>query len=184
MVGDISKWWKNRTFCSFDTSQRAKDDNWKQVFHFKQDILKSLLDDNRNLEDICKEFTDVNDWRYGFIHFPEILQYCTQYQIRMKSDKDIIVLSKQQTNGLHAEYYTFWLYLEIKNKYSNIKYVDQSSIELSKYISIDNDTVKISYNNYDNIYQYEVELNGEYEYFEDKNKLIASLIKEKDNDLI
>lgn len=184
LVGDLKKWWKNRTFCSFDKSQRAKDDNWKQVFHFKQDILKSLLEDNRDLEDICKEFSDINDWKYGFIKFPEILKYCTQYQIRMKSDKDIIVLSKQQTNGLHAEYYTYWLYLEIKNKYSNIKYIYQNSIELSKYISIDNDTMKITYNNYDDVWQYEKECDGRYEYFEDKNDLINSLVDEENNDPI
>ena len=70
--------WSNKSFCSFETSPRAKDDNWKQVFHNKRrDILKDLLDDNRGLKTIINEY-ETNDWRYGFIKYPQILKYCKQ----------------------------------------------------------------------------------------------------------
>ncbi|CUV64993.1 conserved hypothetical protein [Sulfurovum sp. enrichment culture clone C5] len=182
LVGEISEW-KNRTFCSFNAeSQRAKDDNWKQVFHYKRDILKSLLEDDKSLIEIIDGFTDENDWRYGFIKYHEVLKYCKQYQIRMQSEKDILLLSKERTSGLHAEYYTYTLYLETKEKFPTMQaeYKDQSSIELIKYISLDNDNVKITYDNYDDVWQYEIESNGKYEYFKDKNELIQGLyIQEK-----
>lgn len=65
----------------------------------------------------------------------------------MKSEKDILILSKERTSGLHAEYYTYSLYLEIQAKFSTMQvvYKDQSSIESIKYISLDNDSVKITY---------------------------------------
>ena len=91
--------WSNKSFCSFETSPRAKDDNWKQVFHNKRrDILKDLLDDNRDLKTIINEY-ETNDWRYGFIKYPQILKYCKQYQIRMKSEKEILLLSKERVYG-------------------------------------------------------------------------------------
>lgn len=177
LVGDIKKWWKNRTFCSFNAeSPRAKDDNWKQVFHFNSDPLKKLLNDDRDLQRIIDDFNDINDWRYSFIKKPEILKYCSQYQIRMKNQNDILILSKLQTNGKHAEYYTYSLYLEIEDKLLDTIYVDPNSIDLPKYISLDNGKQKITYDNYDDIWQYEIESNGEYEYFKDKNELIANLI--------
>lgn len=183
LVGDKEKSWKNKTFCSFNAeSQRAKDDNWKQVFHYnKRDILKKLLEDDRDLQKIIDEFTDTNDWRYGFIKYSKILEYCKKYQIRMKDEHDILLLSKERTSGLHAEYYTYSLYLEMYPNF-NIEYKSQSSIDFPKYISIDKDTVKITYDNCEGVWQYKKESNGEYEYFEDKDELINSLTEYKNND--
>ena len=169
---------RNYTFCSSETALRTKNDNWRKVFNDteKRGILKDLLDDGKDLQIIINEFNDPSDWRYGFIKYPEILKYCQQYQIRMTSEYAILLLTKEQLNGRHAEYYTYYLYLELK-KLPNIqiKYKDQSSIELAKYISIDNDNVKITYDNFDDIWQYEKESNGDYEYFEDKNEIIKSI---------
>jgi len=175
LVGEISEW-KNRTFCSFETSQRAKDDNWKQVFHDKnkRGFLKDLLDDDSNLKKIIEDFKETNNWRYGFIKNPEILKYCQQCQIRMASEHDILLLTKERTSGLHAEYYTYSLFLEIK-KLPNIVYKDQSSIESTKYISLDCDKVKIIYGNYDDVWQYKKESNGKYKYYEKNDQLIANL---------
>jgi hypothetical protein len=172
LVGDNSEW-KNRTFCSFEKGQRAKDDNWKQVFHFKRGILKELLEDDRSLHDIIDDFNDEDDWKYGFIKYYEVLKYCEKYQIRMKDENDILLLSKERTSGKHAEYYTYTLFLEIKETFPNIvlNYEEQSSIELDKYIVL-NENVKITYGNYDNVWQYEVESNGEYTYFEQQNELL------------
>lgn len=138
LVGENSEY-KNRTFCSFNAdSPRAKDDNWKQVFHNKRYILKELLSDNRNLKEIIDEFNDINDWRYGFIRYPEILKYCKQYQIRMKSEKNILLLSKERVYGEHAEYYTYWLKFELEKELKNvIEYNFSSSTEENKYLKID-----------------------------------------------
>lgn len=175
LVGKMSES-KNRTFCSFEMSQRAKDDNWKQVFHYKRKILKALLDDERTLQNIIDNCEEKDDWRYVFIKNPEILKYCQQYQIRMASEENILLLTKERTNGLHAEYYTYSLFLELTELQNiNIEYKDKNSIELDKYISIDNDNIEITYNNFDNIWQYEKKSNGKYEYFEDKNEIIKSI---------
>lgn len=137
LVGEMSEW-KNRTFCSFEKSQRAKDDNWKQVFHKKRDILKDLLDDEKDLQIIIDEFNDTNDWRYGFIKYPEILKYCKQYQIRMKSEKNILLLSKERVYGEHAEYYTYWLKCELEKELGKeLEYKSSSSTEDYKYLEID-----------------------------------------------
>jgi ribosomal protein L17 len=183
LIGEVSEW-KNRTFCSFETSQRAKDDNWKQVFHYKREILKALLNDESTLQKVIDDFKDKDDFRYGFIKNSEILKYCQQYQIRMASEHDILLLTKERTSGLHAEYCTYWLYLEIKKNDINIKaeYKDQSSIESSKYIYLDDNKIKITHERYDDIWQYKKESNDEYEYFEDRNELINSLIDEYNND--
>lgn len=138
LVGENSEY-KNRTFCSFNAdSPRAKDDNWKQVFHNKRrDILKDLLDDNRDLKTIINEY-ETNDWRYGFIKYPQILKYCKQYQIRMKSEKEILLLSKERVYGEHAEYYTYWLKFELEKELEKeLKYNLSSSTEDYKYLEID-----------------------------------------------
>jgi hypothetical protein len=167
---------RNHSFCSFEESPRAKDDNWKEVFHNYGDILKDLLTDDRDLITIINE-SDINDWRKGFIKFPKILKYCKKLQIRFESENDILLLTKERTSGIHAEYFSYCLYLKIKKIFKNmeIQYKAQKSIELSKYLSLDNDKIKISYNNYDNSWQYEKETNGEHEYYKDENELIESL---------
>lgn len=176
LVGNISEW-KNRTFCLFDKSQRAKDDNWKQVFHYKRDILKQLLEDTQSPTKIVENFSDEDDWKYGFIKYPEILKYCNKYQVRMKSDNEILVLKKLQTNGLHTEYYTYLLFLKIKAKKLTIhlEYKYQSSVEAVKYISIDNDKVKIIYIKQDEVWQYKKESNNINEYYQNIDDLIESL---------
>ncbi|MGJ0341882.1 DUF262 domain-containing protein [Aliarcobacter cryaerophilus] len=138
LVGENSEY-KNRTFCSFNAdSPRAKDDNWKQVFHNKRHLLKELLNDNRNLKEIIDEFNDTNDWRYGFIKYPKILKYCKQYQIRMKSENNILLLSKERVYGEHAEYYTYWLKFELeKESGKKLEYKSSSSTEDYKYLEID-----------------------------------------------
>ncbi|MDK2083316.1 DUF262 domain-containing protein [Aliarcobacter butzleri] len=142
LVGENSEY-KNRTFCSFNAdSPRAKDDNWKQVFHNKRDLLEELLKDNRNLKEIINEFNNTNDWRYGFIKYPEILKYCKQYQIRMKSEKEILLLSKERVYGEHAEYYTYWLKFELEKELEKeLKYNFSSSTEDYKYLEIEDKKV-------------------------------------------
>ncbi len=182
LVGDMNEW-RNRTFCSFNAeSQRAKDDNWKQVFHseFKRLILRDLLEDKRGLQEIIDDFDKTNDWRYSFIKNEAVLKYCSQYQIRMKNENDILVLSKLQTNGKHVEYYTYSLYLQIKDdssfSFNNINYADPNSIDLPKYICINNDKIKIFYGDFNGSWQYKIEFNdNEPKYYTTKDSLIKDL---------
>ena len=131
--------YKNRIFCSFAPALRTKFDNWRKLFNSEnKKYLKELLDDNRNLKEIINEFNNTNDWRYGFIKYPEILKYCKQYQIRMKSEKEILLLSKERVYGEHAEYYTYWLKFELEKELKNvIEYNFSSSTEENKYLKID-----------------------------------------------
>lgn len=138
LLGDGNK----KTFCSYEKNQRAKDDNWKQVFHYKSEILKNLLDDERNLEVIIDEFNDTNDWRYGFIKYPEILKYCKQYLIIMNSKVDILLLSGVNRNSTHAEYYTYALKFELEEATTKeLNYVPNSSTEDYKYLEIEDKKV-------------------------------------------
>ncbi|WP_165785218.1 DUF262 domain-containing protein [Aliarcobacter cryaerophilus] len=135
LLGNIGD---KRTFCSYEKNQRAKDDNWKQIFHFKPGILENLLEDDRDLEVIIDEFNDINDWRYGFIKYPEVLKYCTKYLIIMNSNIDILLLSSVNRNSTHAEYYTYWLKFELeKESGKELEYKSSSSTEDYKYLEID-----------------------------------------------
>ena len=147
LVGEITPY-SNRSFCSFQKdSPRNKDDNWKQVFYNKGNILKDLLEDNRDLKDIVDEFEfNSHDWRSGFIKIPAILKYCKRYQIRMSSEKDILLLTKERVYGQHAEYYTYCLYNELKDKYKDntnslFIYQDNKSTNEDKFIQFDENKI-------------------------------------------
>lgn len=131
--------YKNRIFCSFAPALRTKFDNWRKLFNSEnKKYLKELLDDNRNLKEIINEFNNTNDWRYGFIKYPKIFKYCKQYQIRMKSENNILLLSKERVYGEHAEYYTYWLKFELEKELEKkLKYNFSSSTEDYKYLEID-----------------------------------------------
>lgn len=136
LLGNIGD---KRTFCSYEKNQRSKDDNWKQIFHFKRGILKKLLEDDRDLQVIIDDFNDTNDyWRYGFIKYPEVLKYCTKYLIIMNSNIDILLLSSVNRNSTHAEYYTYWLKFELEKELGKeLEYKPSSLTEDYKYLEID-----------------------------------------------
>lgn len=135
--------YKNRIFCSFAPALRTKFDNWRKLFNSEnKKYLKELLNDNRKLKEIIDEFNDTNDWRYGFIRYPEIFKYCKQYQIRMKSEKEILLLSKERVYGEHTEYYTYWLKFELeKESGKELEYKPSSSTEDYKYLEIEDKKV-------------------------------------------
>ena len=179
----------NYTFCSSETALRTKEDNWRKVFNdFDEDseityIFKKLLDDislekdiEFNLENIINTF-DEEDWREGFIKEPLIIDYCKRLQIRFENENDILLLSKERTSGIHAEYYSYWLYLELKNSFPNkkIEYYSQNSVDLTKYISLEDEKIYISYDCYDNAWQYEKEQN------EEENKEFTMCTPQKSN---
>ena len=56
----------------------------------------------------------------------------------MKSEKEILLLSKERVYGEHAEYYTYWLKFELEKELEKeLKYNFSSSTEDYKYLEID-----------------------------------------------
>ncbi|WP_304345488.1 DUF262 domain-containing protein [Campylobacter showae] len=109
------------TFCNFNNNSRNKDDNWRDVFFDKEknQILKKLLDDERNLEQIIEDFDDKSYWGYYFVKYPEILKECTHFFI-LAYDYTIKVLTKTVTSSYHVEYYTYALFIMLKEKYPDL----------------------------------------------------------------
>lgn len=132
----------NFTFCSNESALRAKIENWRKVFNDddKRIILKQLLDEldtndiEKSLETIIESFNEKDDWRYYFIKDKEIIKYCGRLQIRWYDENNILLLEKEQTNGYHAEYYTYALYLKLYEIDKNINYKRQNSVDEIKYI--------------------------------------------------
>ncbi|WP_405350438.1 DUF262 domain-containing protein [Nonlabens sp. Asnod3-H03] len=104
---------------SFVTNGTSREISWKALL--KKDTyqrkhlgeLFEFLDENKKIElqlDSIIENSDVKDWRQGFIEYPEILRKCgTNLYMRFINEQDILLLSKNQTNGLHHEYFTYYL---------------------------------------------------------------------------
>ena len=109
------------TFCNFNNNSRNKDDNWRDVFYDKEKskFLKNLLDDDRGLQDIIEKFDDKSYWGYYFIKYPEILKECTHFFI-LAYDYTIKVLTKTVTSSYHVKYYTYALFIMLKEKYPDL----------------------------------------------------------------
>jgi hypothetical protein len=135
------------TFCSNESALRTKIENWRKVFSNddKRIILKQLLDKldtnsiGESLNTIINLFDYKADWRYHFVKNPKIIEYCGHLQTRFKliegkeDEYEILLLEKSQTNGYHAEYYTYALYLDLRNQgIKNIEYTYQKSESLLK----------------------------------------------------
>ncbi|MDR3047302.1 MAG: DUF262 domain-containing protein [Bacteroidales bacterium] len=131
---DTSSWRKN--FLSTDSN--ARDFSWKRLLRItskedpawdsRRSYVKQVFDDprlridsaesiNKSLESICKDKT--NDWRDYFINEPNLIKYCKQGFIQYyKDDKHILLYNASQSNHLHAEMYSYFLfkqYLEGEN---------------------------------------------------------------------
>lgn len=116
------------TFCKFkdgdkSSGNRNKDDNWRSVFFDKKksQIVKELLEDERNLEKIIDDFNRI-DWRYYFIKYPEILKECSNFWIFwiLVDYYTIRVLTGAFTNSYHVEYYTFALFITLQRRFPNL----------------------------------------------------------------
>jgi hypothetical protein len=118
-----------------------RDDNQKRI------VLKLLFDKiepttlTENLEQIVNAFSDVNDWRYYFIKYPEIISVCGSQKLARFDDNnedDILLLGSTMTSGFHKEYYSYSLYIELKNKISldENSYKPQKSIDYWKYFEL------------------------------------------------
>ena len=125
-------------FCNFNNNPRDKDDNWRSLFFDKEksQIVKKLLEDERNLEKITDDF-DKTDWRYYFIKYPQILKYCRNFFIQ-KNGEMIRVLTKSLSSSHQAEYYSYALYIklmeDLKLSKEKIEYKEVTSSAENPYI--------------------------------------------------
>ncbi len=126
------------SFCNFNNNPRDKDDNWRSLFFDKEksQIVKKLLEDERNLEKITDDF-DKTDWRYYFIKYPQILKYCRNFFIQ-KNGEMIRVLTKSLSSSHQAEYYSYALYIklmeDLKLSKEKIEYKEVTSSAENPYI--------------------------------------------------
>ena len=128
------------SFCNFNNNPRDKDDNWRSLFFNKDksQILKELLEDERNLEKTIDDF-DKTDWRYYFIKYPQILKYCRNFFIQ-KNGEMIRVLTKSLSSSYQAEYYSYALCIKLRENLKlskeKIKYEDVTSSAENPFISM------------------------------------------------
>jgi hypothetical protein len=127
---------------------KERDISWKRLLrddNDKRKILKSLFDNikaatlKEDLEKIVDDFSDKNDWRYYFIKQPEMIAACgSQKLIRWNSELDILLLGSTTTSGYHKEYYSYSLFVELKEKLSlnDKSYIDQRSVDYWKYFKL------------------------------------------------
>lgn len=125
-----------------------RDISWKRLLrdnNERRNILKSLLDKinpnslNEDLEKIINNFSDKNDWRYYFIKYPEMIESCGKNKfIRYIDENNILLLGSTATSGYHNEYYSYSLFVELKQEYklTNIKYYPQRSVNEWKYFEL------------------------------------------------
>lgn len=128
------------SFCNFNNdSSRYKDDNWRDVFYDKEKskFLKNLLDDDTSLQDIIEEFDDKKNWRYYFIKYPQILAYCKFFFIQRNGEL-IRVLTKSLSSSKQVEYYSYALYIklreDLKLSKEKIEYKEVTSSAENPYI--------------------------------------------------
>jgi hypothetical protein len=101
-----------------------RDISWKRLLRDNNDqrkVLKSLFNNInvstliQDLEKIITAFSDKNDWRYNFIKEASIINQCGEKKfIRWNSEFDILLLKTSATFGNHKEYYSYSLFLELK----------------------------------------------------------------------
>jgi hypothetical protein len=128
-----------------------RDISWKRLLrddNKNRRILKTLIDKLSiysliyDLQKTVEDFTDTSDWRYYFIKQREIIDACgKQKLIRKNSESDILLLQSTMTSGYHSEYYSYSLYIELKNKLSTFlenSYKVQKSVDYWKYFEINN----------------------------------------------
>lgn len=148
-----------------------RDISWKRLLrddNQQRNMLKSLFDRINpttlvpDLEKIVAGFSDKNDWRYYFVKYPEMIAACGSGKlIRKNSDVDILLLGSTMTSGYHKEYYSYSLFVELKDKLllDDSLYKDQAAAYDRKFF----------------------ELNGQKIAFDQKSKKYVLLAESADN---
>ncbi|OAB32988.1 DUF262 domain-containing protein [Paenibacillus glacialis] len=143
-----------------------RDISWKRLLreNEKRDFVQNLLDDidTQNISASLQKVIDnsnVDDWRKYFIKYPYLIEEgcgANKY-IRMKSNRDILLLNSSTTGGYCKEYYTYALYLELKKNNYIPPYIDSRGVDYLKFIEFksNNTIIQIMYE-----WDYVVEVGG------------------------
>ena len=127
-----------------------RDHSWKRVLRISDDgtltfrhmIIKKVFDDPRlDVTDIVKSLNVIcgdrtNSWRDYFIDCPDLIKYCNQGFIRFENENAIRLYGESQSNHIHVEMYSYYLWKKYINPHKNsflpfsdISYYDVKSIE-------------------------------------------------------
>lgn len=144
------------------------DDEWANRRMYVKQVFDNILN-KKTLEQICK--TSTNDWRGYFIKCPSLISYCKQGFIRFENEHKIILYGQSQSNHMHVEMYTYYLWkkhIEPKKEsykpFKNIYYKEVKSIYDKAFIVFNefiynriNYELNIYYDNNDDLpYPYEM----------------------------
>jgi uncharacterized protein with ParB-like and HNH nuclease domain len=168
-----------------------RDISWKRLLRDNNKVLISLVDEikpkslTEDLKKIIEDFSDKNDWRYYFVKYPEMIKECgNQKLIRWKDKYDILLLGSAKTSGYHKEYYSYSLFIQLKNELKinegeTFKYYEQRSAFEPKYFKINNKkiTFDVEKSKENKKEFYKIEYNGETDYRE-REELIEEIKKD------
>jgi len=142
---------KNLLSTSLVKNNIKRDHSWKRLLRItndqrwidKSNLVKLVFDeislDKANivnsLEEKCKIDT-LDSWRKYFVNCPALIEYCQQGFIRYTSENDILLYGQSQSNHMHAEMYSFYVWKKfiefqcsIFKPFDNIYYSDVKSID-------------------------------------------------------
>ncbi len=175
---------KGRNYSFLINNER--DISWKRLLRDSNDkrlVLKTLFDKielttlSENLEQIVKDFSDKNDWRYYFIKHYEIIDNCGNQKLIRFNDEDgydILLLGSTTTSGYHKEYYSYSLFVDLKINQSNISYYDQRSVNDWKYFEINGKQIAFDCKSVKYVWTQNNDWNSKQE-FENREKAILEL---------
>jgi hypothetical protein len=175
---------------------KDRDISWKRLLrddNDKRNILKSLIDKIsvsdlakdlqtiiKDLQEIIDAFTDKNDWRYYFIKQPEMIAACGDKNkfIRRNSESNILLLHSTVTSGYHKEYYSYSLFIELKNPegLKDEQYKPQRSVGIFKYFECGDKQVAFDANSEKYIWTKNSDWVNKQE-FENRDNAISELTK-------
>jgi len=133
---------------SFITNGVSREISWKSLLRESNDqlpqreVLFSLFEELDPDQDIKKQLLEIietstiEDYRKGFIGYPEVLRACgNNLFIRYHTKDSILLLSKNQTNGKHHEYFTYYLDCVLQDQGIKTVYQTANSIDEFKGIT-------------------------------------------------
>lgn len=165
---------------------------WKRLLrdseNKKRHYVKTLFDQIKDISNLENELdkiinsVNITDWRRYFIEHPEVIKKCGKEKFFRVNHylgyRDILILEKRQTNGMHREYYTYGLCWILRKKGNKVNYKSENSVDLEKYIShINGHKVEISYDTVseDKNGGFIVETERDYEVFYEESEVIKYL---------
>lgn len=171
--------------------RNERDISWKRLLrddNKQRKVLKSLFDNInpttlfQDLEKIIADFSDKNDWRYYFVKQFEMIDNCGSQKLARFNDNnefDILLLGSTMTSGFHKEYYSYSLFVELKEKLSldESSYKDQKSVDYWKYFELNGQQIAFDCKTGKFIWTINNDWDNKQEY-DDREKVILELTGE------